>query len=161
MRTFRVRSHLRKARLVINKPFLVSSDFRQLTPFGLMCAELMVWQAEPTWSEDQCIVGSNCLVTHDYKRPVSIQGYDPIGSTTDSLRTVSAALAYDSPVTGETLILVVHYAIHLPYLPHNLFSLMQLRLNNVKVNDTPKFLTDQLLMTMRLLQLAAIPKMNC
>ena len=36
---------------------------------------------------------------------------------TDSLRTVSAALAYDSPDTGETLILVVHQAIHLPHLP--------------------------------------------
>ena len=96
----------------------------------LMCAELMVWQAEPTWCEDQCVVSSNCLVTHDYEQPVSIQGSNPIGSTTDSLRTVSAALAYDSPITGETLILVVHYVIHLPYLPHNLFLLMQLRLTN-------------------------------
>ena len=57
---------------------------------------------------DQCVVGSNCLVTHDYDRPISIQGYDPNGSMTDSLRTVSAALAYNSPSTGETLILVVH-----------------------------------------------------
>ena len=71
---------------------------------------------------DQCIVGSNCLVTHNYKQPVSIQGYDPDGSTTDSLRTISAVLAYNLPDTGETLILVVHQAIHLPHLPHNLFS---------------------------------------
>jgi hypothetical protein len=82
------------------------------------------------------------LVTHDYDRPVAIQGYDPSGSTTGSLRTVSAALAYDSPDTGETLILVVHQAIHLPSLPHNLLSPMQLRLNDVKVNDIPKFLTE-------------------
>ena len=75
---------------------------------------------------DQCVVGSNCLVTHDYEQPISIQDYDPNGSTTDSLQTVSAALAYDSPDTGETLILVVHQAIYLPYLPHNLLSPMQL-----------------------------------
>jgi hypothetical protein len=82
-------------------------------------------------------------VTHDFDRPVSIQGYDPNGSTTESLHTVSAALAYDSPDTGETLILVLHQAIHLPNLPHNLLSPMQMRLNDVKVHDTPKFLTDQ------------------
>jgi hypothetical protein len=92
---------------------------------------------------DQSVVGSNCLVTHDFDRPVSIQGYDPNGSTTESLHTVSAALAYDSPDTGETLILVLHQAIHLPNLPHNLLSPMQMRLNDVKVHDTPKFLTDQ------------------
>lgn len=93
---------------------------------------------------DQCVVGSNCLVMHDYECPVLIQGYDPNGSMTDSLRTVSAALAYESPDTGETIILVVRQALHLPSLPHNLLSPMQLQLNDVKVNDVPKFLTDQL-----------------
>ena len=93
---------------------------------------------------DQCVVGSNSLVTHDYDRPIAIQGYDPSGSTTDSLKTVSAALAYNSPDTGETLILVVHQVIHLPSLPHNLLLPMQLCLNDVKVNDILKFLTEQL-----------------
>ena len=90
---------------------------------------------------NQCVVGSNCLVTHDFDGPVSIQGYDPNGSTTESLCTVSDALAYDSPDTGETLILVIHQAIHLPHLPHNLLS--QMHLNDVKVNNKLKFLNDQ------------------
>ena len=54
---------------------------------------------------------------------------------------VSAALAYDSPVNGEVIILVVHQAIHIPHLHHNLLSPMQLRLHDVIVNDTPRFLT--------------------
>jgi len=60
-----------------------------------------------------------------------------------NLRTVSAALAYDDALTGESVILVVHQAIHIPDLSHNLLSTMQLRLNDVIVNDVPRFLTDK------------------
>jgi hypothetical protein len=39
--------------------------------------------------------------------------------------------------------LVVHQAILLPTMQHNLLATMQLRLNDVIVNDVPKFLTDK------------------
>jgi endonuclease V-like protein UPF0215 family len=58
------------------------------------------------------------------------------------LRTVSAALAYDDPRTGKPVILVVHQAIYVPQVQHNLLSCMQLRLNDVTVNEVPKFLTE-------------------
>jgi hypothetical protein len=57
---------------------------------------------------------------------------------------VSAALAYDDPVSGEAVILLVHQAIHIPDLRHNLLSTMQVRLNDVKVNETPRFLADKI-----------------
>jgi hypothetical protein len=60
----------------------------------------------------------------------------------EDLKTVSAALAYDDPVSGETVILLVHQAIYIPAITHNLLSSMQVRLNDVIVNDTPRFLTD-------------------
>jgi hypothetical protein len=41
------------------------------------------------------------------------------------------------------VILVVHQAIYIPGLNHNLLSTMQLRLNDVIVNDVPRFLTDR------------------
>ncbi|KAI2512367.1 hypothetical protein MHU86_2029 [Fragilaria crotonensis] len=37
---------------------------------------------------------------------------------------------------------MVHQAIHIPDIAHNLLSTMQLRLNDVLVNDVPRFLTD-------------------
>ncbi len=91
---------------------------------------------------DQCAVGSNCLVVHDYDRPINVSGYNPSGPVAKDLKTVSAALAYDDPVSGETVILMVHQAIHIPDIAHNLLSTMQLRLNDVTVNDVPRFLTD-------------------
>ena len=92
---------------------------------------------------DQCAVGSNVLVVHDYDRPLNVTGYDPNGPVASNLRTVSAALAYDDAITGETTILIIHQAIHIPDLQHNLLSTMQLRLNDVIINETPRFLTNE------------------
>lgn len=91
---------------------------------------------------DQCAVGRNVLIVHDYERPINVSGYDPAGPIARDLRTVSAAMAYDDPTSGETVILLVHQAIYIPELHHNLLSPMQLRVNDVIVNDTPRFLTD-------------------
>ena len=52
-------------------------------------------------------------------------------------------LAYDNSHTGETFIVVVHQAIYVPHMQHNLLSCMQLRLNDVIVNEVPKFLTEK------------------
>jgi hypothetical protein len=92
---------------------------------------------------DQCVVGSNLLIVQDYDKPVSVWGFDPSGPTNSSLQTVSAALAYDCPSTGQTNVLVVHQAIYLPTMQHNLLATMQLRWNDVIMNDVPKFLTDK------------------
>jgi len=91
---------------------------------------------------DQCVVGRNALIVYDYDKPVNIVGYDPNGPVEPSLSTVSAALAYDCPTTGSTIILIVNQAIHNPKLDHNLLSTFQMRLNEVMVNDIPKCLTD-------------------
>ena len=92
---------------------------------------------------DQCAVGRTSLIVHDYDRPTNVTGYNPTGPIAKDLRTVSAAQAYDDPVTGEMVILLVHQAIHIPDLEHNLLLTMQVRLNDVLVSDTtPRFLTD-------------------
>ena len=91
---------------------------------------------------DQCLLGNNTLVVHDYDKLVNVVGYDPRGPVTRSLHTISGALAYDCPDSGETYILLVHQAIHNPKLEHNLLSPFQMRLNDVIVNETPKFMTE-------------------
>jgi len=88
-------------------------------------------------------VGYNVLIVFDYETPVNVRGYLPDGPLQQGLRTVTAALAYDDDETGETIILIVHQAIYVPEMQSNLLSTMQLRLNDVQVNDCPKFLTDK------------------
>ena len=92
---------------------------------------------------DQCAVGRNSLLVHDYDRPINVSGYDPSGPVAKDLRTVTAALAYDDSLTGDTTILLVHQAIYIPELEHNLLSTMQVRLNDVTISETPRFLADQ------------------
>ena len=88
---------------------------------------------------DTCVLGRDALILLDYERPVNVQGYDPtLGSTTYA--TVSGALAYDDPQTGEVYHLVINQAIHIPHLDHHLLCPMQCRVNDVIVDETPKFL---------------------
>jgi hypothetical protein len=94
---------------------------------------------------DQCAVGRNYLVVHDYERgPMNVSGYDPSAPIAMmNLKTVSVALAYEGPVTGKTVILMVHRAILIvmPDLSHNLLSIVQVRMKDILINETPLFLT--------------------
>jgi hypothetical protein len=84
-------------------------------------------------------LGCNALIFLDFDRPVCVQGYDPTLST-KTFATISGALAYNDPIMGKTLHLVINQAIHIPHLDHHLLCPMQCRVNDVTVNDTPKFL---------------------
>jgi hypothetical protein len=101
--------------------------------------DLIFWQDSHA---NQCLLGSKALVVYYYIKPVNIIGYDPSRPKTSALWTVSGVLAYDYPKTGATFILVVNQGIHNPNIDHNLLSTLQLRLNDIIVNDKPKFLTD-------------------
>jgi len=77
---------------------------------------------------------------------VNIVGYDE-SLGTKTYATVSGVVAYDDPRMGRTLHLVIHQAIHIPHLDHHRLCPMQCCVNDVIVNDLPKFLasdpTDQ------------------
>jgi hypothetical protein len=89
-----------------------------------------------------CVIGKQALVVLDHNRLVNVTGYNQAqGSTT--FKVVSAALAYDSPADGRTVILVVHQAVHIPELTVNLLCSMQMQVNDVIVNDVPRFLLKQ------------------
>ena len=89
---------------------------------------------------DTCVVGANSLVTHDYEQPVKVTGYDAMDGY-KTCKMVTATLAYDDPSDGTPIILEVQQAIHIPRLQHNLLCPMQMWLNDVGVNEVPKFLT--------------------
>ena len=67
-------------------------------------------------------------------------GYDPsLGSKT--LRVVSGVTAYTHLHSSITYHLVWHQVLEVPDLEHSLVCPMQCRMNDVIVNDVPKFLT--------------------
>lgn len=88
------------------------------------------------------VVGNNALILHDYDRPITVKGHDPKGLETNELRTASAAVAYDDPETGESQMIVINQAVHIPHLQHNLLSTFQMRVNDAKTNDEPKSIAD-------------------
>ena len=90
---------------------------------------------------DTCVLGRNALITHDFERPVHVTGYDKAdGSKT--YKTVSGVVGYKHPITGKNYYLHVHQAIYMPQLKHNLLCPMQLRLNDVEIDEVPKFLAE-------------------
>ncbi len=93
-----------------------------------------------------CVLGCDALIILDYQQPVSIVGYDK-SLRSKTYQTVSGVVAYDDPQTGRTLHLIINQAIHIPHLDHHLLCSIQCHVNDVTVNDLPKFLaanpTDQ------------------
>ena len=79
----------------------------------------------------------------DHECPVNVVGYDKsCGTQHRDLPTVSGALAYNDPNSGAAIMLIVHQAISVTTMSNNLLCPMQIRMNDVELNDTPKFLTE-------------------
>jgi hypothetical protein len=91
---------------------------------------------------DTSILGRHALITLDYNIPVAIVGYDKALGTR-IYQTVSGVVASTDPQTGTTLHLVINQAIHIPHLDHHLLCHMQCRVNDVIVDEMPKFLAPQ------------------
>jgi hypothetical protein len=86
---------------------------------------------------DCCVCGKEVLAFNDFDREVTVAGWYPEGET-QSLNILSAAMGYTIPETGKTMLLIANQSIFSPSLSHNLLSTMQMRLNDVVVNETPK-----------------------
>ena len=90
---------------------------------------------------DTSMVGCDtALLIHDYETPVRVQGYNEDVGERSNCRIVSAVVAYDHPVSGDVCMLVIHQAILIPSMPHNLLCPMQLWDPGLTVNDEPKYM---------------------
>ena len=78
-----------------------------------------------------CLVGDNCLVIHDYNRPVNVYSYDP-KDCHRSAKTVDATVGYQDPQIGQKFILVINQAICIDGLLNHLLCPMHCCLNQVK-----------------------------
>ena len=64
-------------------------------------------------------------MVHDFERPVNVIGYDKAqGTLAVNMKTVTGALAYDDPTSGNVIIIVVHQAVLIPHMDVNLICPM-------------------------------------
>jgi hypothetical protein len=91
---------------------------------------------------EQCVVGRHAIVNQDFERPTDVSSYDPTAPARHRVRTVSVAVAYTNPKDGSTIVLIIHQALRIPDLAHNLLCPNQMHLNNIHVNDEPKCLVE-------------------
>ena len=89
---------------------------------------------------DTCVLGCNALITHDYERPVLVSGFHA-ADRPKTLRTVGGVVGYQDPSSGQAIYLAINQAIYAPENEHNLLGVFQLRMNDVRVNDLPKFMS--------------------
>jgi hypothetical protein len=87
---------------------------------------------------DCCVCGKEVLVFNDFKREVTVTGWEPEVEN-QSLSIVSSSMGYTVPESGHIVLLIAHQSICSPSLNHNLLSTMQMILYDVIVNETPKF----------------------
>ena len=115
-----------------------------LTTVAAVDVDVQEGRTELDSHADTCIVGSCALVFHEYERRVNVQGYDPKLGIQKDLPIVSAAIAYDSVTEHgcETILLIIHQAIYLPRLRHNLLCPNQMRANDVVVKECPRMFSD-------------------
>ena len=101
---------------------------------------------------DTCVVGDHCLVVHDHHRPVNVFGYNPKVASMHAF-IVHATIAYTEPKTGQVVILSINQGIVMKGLHHHLLCSMQCWINDVWINEVPKFLAPILSKTMYGIQL--------
>jgi hypothetical protein len=91
---------------------------------------------------DASVIGKNALIMHVLEKRVNVTGVDPLQGKVKDLNLVSAALACDCPTTGETIILMTHQAVHIPTMEIDLLCPMQMRVNDVELQECPKFMEE-------------------
>jgi hypothetical protein len=104
----------------------------------------MLCRAELDSHADTCGVGSAARIIGYTGQTVKVSGFSTSMDSIKNVPIVKAALAYDDPSTGKTLILVLNQTLHFgDHLPHVLLNPNQLRSNGVTVNDIPRHLSDK------------------
>jgi hypothetical protein len=90
---------------------------------------------------DMTVLGAGALIIQSYDQPVEVVGNMDPQQGLQMFENVSSVLAFDHPWDRQVYHLVFHQAIHMPQLDHHLLCPMQCHVNDVTVNNVPKFLT--------------------
>ena len=96
---------------------------------------------------DTCIVGYNALITRSREvfgmpKFVNAVAYNPTLGSVSNIPVINAAVAYKCPHSGEIIVLKINQAIHIDTMSNNLICKVQLRMNEGKLFECPKYLAD-------------------
>ena len=89
---------------------------------------------------DSPVVGKNVVILESLNKSVTVSGFSSEIGKPIRVKVVNAAVAYDCDITGETHIMVLYNALHIPSMENNLVPPFAMRLAGLKVNECPKFL---------------------
>ena len=92
---------------------------------------------------DSPVVGKGALIPHHTGETVNVIPFTDGLGTCSNVPIVTSAVAYDSPNTGETTILLIHNALYTANMTHNLIPPIILRMKGIEVNECPKFLPSE------------------
>ena len=86
------------------------------------------------------MLGKSAVIIKKTDRRVSVRGFaDEIGKTI-SVPVVDGVLAYDCEFTGETVLMIIRNALHVPSMNNHLIPPFMMRLAGLDVNECAKFL---------------------
>ena len=86
---------------------------------------------------DTCVFGQGCFVVHDTGQTVAVEPYDKSLGRITGIPIVTAAVAYDCPITLHTYILFFHQSLYISSMLHHLVSPFQMRDFGVIIHETP------------------------
>ena len=87
------------------------------------------------------VVGQHAYVISDTGKMADVTPYTPDYEPMQVL-IVDAAVQYDCPYSGQSYILVIHNALHVPMMRNNLLPPFMLREAGIQVSDMPKIQVD-------------------
>ena len=90
---------------------------------------------------DTCCVGDGVMIVNATDRYVTATPFVKSLGSIKKVPIVTAAVAYDDPRSGKVVVLIIHQALYFSEMQRCLLCPMQLRLNDVVINERPKFLT--------------------
>ena len=107
-----------------------------------------------------CVVGRHAFIVERHGRVLNVSRYDPKKGSAKNLEVLNAAITVDNVNTGESHVVIIKKAVHVPNLEHNLLCLMQICMNGAVVNETPffNFVTQPMMITVQFYKMR--PSMN-
>jgi hypothetical protein len=93
---------------------------------------------------DSCGVNEVARILEYSGQVAEVSGFSDTMEPLRDIPIIKAAFAYDEPLTGDTVILIVNQALYFgSHLSHMLFNPNQLRSHGVTVEDVPRHLSSK------------------
>jgi hypothetical protein len=98
---------------------------------------MMASRTELDSHADTCTFGKGAYVCYDTGETVSVEPFMGSLGSISQIPIVTAAVAYDDPITYKTFVLFFPQSLYIDNMEHNLLCCEQLQHNQVQINETP------------------------